>query len=213
MKILLLADIESKYIWEYYDEKVFSDIDFILAAGDLKASYLEYVTTVVKKPLYYVMGNHDTSYDKKPPLGCTCIDGKVVNIKGIRVLGLGGSMRYSNGPNQYKERQMIRRYNKLKFSIYKNKGIDIFLAHSPAYGVEDGDDLCHMGFKIFNDIIEQLKPSYFIHGHKHLNYDYKAKRIYAMGKTTCINAYNYHILEYEERASEAPNLIDILIGR
>ncbi len=215
MKILLLADTESEYIWDYYDENTFKDIDFILAAGDLKASYLEYVSTVTKKTLYYVMGNHDTSYDTKPPLGCICIDGKVVDIKGIKVLGLGGSMKYSKGVNQYSERQMTRRFNKLKLSIYKQGGIDIFLAHSPAFGVEDGEDLCHKGFKVFHDILSLLNPTYFIHGHKHLNYDYKAKRIYTIGNTTCINAYNYHILECEPTSfsKDKLSLVDVFLGK
>ncbi len=215
MKILLIADEESKYIWDHYNEEAFEDIDFILAAGDLKKSYLEYVTTVTKKVLYYVRGNHDEDYDDNPPLGCICIEDKVVDIKGIRVMGLGGSMKYSKGKNQYSERQMARRYNKLKFQVYKHKGIDILLTHAPAYGVFECSDLCHTGFQVFNDIIEQLRPSYFIHGHLHLNYDYKLKRIYNIGSTNCINAFNYHVLEYEKNddSVEIKSLMDVFFPR
>ncbi len=212
MKILLIADTESKYIWDYFDSKAFEDIDFILAAGDLNKKYMEFVTTVTKKVLYYVRGNHDKNYKANPPLGCICIEDKVINIKGIKIMGLGGSMRYSKGDNQYTDRQMLKRYNKLRFSIYKNKGIDILLTHAPAYGVCDSKDLCHTGFKVFNDIIQTYKPSYFIHGHQHLNYDYKLKRIYSIDDTTCVNAFNYYVLDYKksEKTVEVNSIMDVL---
>ncbi len=54
MKILVVADEESTYLWDYYDEKLFKDIDLIISAGDLKSKYLFILTTVSGLPVYYV---------------------------------------------------------------------------------------------------------------------------------------------------------------
>ena len=40
MKILVLADEESKYYWDFFDKEKLEGIDLILSAGDLKAEYL-----------------------------------------------------------------------------------------------------------------------------------------------------------------------------
>ena len=83
------------------------DVDLILSAGDLKAEYLSFLVTMVGKPVFYVCGNHDGSYEKRPPEGCDCIDGKIVSYNGVRILGLGGSMYYNGGPYQYSEERML----------------------------------------------------------------------------------------------------------
>lgn len=37
MKILLLADEESKYLWDYFEKEKLDGIDLIISCGDLKA--------------------------------------------------------------------------------------------------------------------------------------------------------------------------------
>ena len=64
MKILTVADAEERCLWDCYDAERFADIDLILSAGDLDADYLEFLSTVVNKPLFYVRGNHDDAYAK-----------------------------------------------------------------------------------------------------------------------------------------------------
>ena len=71
-------------------------------------------STMANKPLLYVHGNHDNLYDKYPPEGCECIDDRLVTVNGLRILGLGGSQRYKEGPYQYTERQMAWRIRKLE---------------------------------------------------------------------------------------------------
>ena len=39
MKILVLADVESKYLWDYFEKEKLEGIDLILSCGDLKADY------------------------------------------------------------------------------------------------------------------------------------------------------------------------------
>jgi calcineurin-like phosphoesterase family protein len=106
-------------------------------------------------------------------------------------------MRYKPGNNQYSDREMNRRIRKKWLSLQWHQGFDILLSHSPAFGIQDGDDLPHKGFKGFVDLLNNYKPRYFVHGHSHLCYDSSYKRVLQHNDTTIINAYGYHIFECE----------------
>ena len=73
MKILVLADVESKYLWDYFEKEKLEGIDLILSAGDLKPQYLSFLASFSKVPILYVHGNHDDCYEIAPPDGCICI--------------------------------------------------------------------------------------------------------------------------------------------
>ena len=195
MKILFLADEESKVYWEFFKKEDFEGIDLIISCGDLNPSYLSFLTTMVGVPLLYVHGNHDDKYKDRPPEGCISIEDKVYVYEGVRIVGLGGSNRYKPGTNQYTERQMARRARRLKWKIRRRKGFDILVTHSPARGLHDGEDRCHIGFDTFNKMIELYKPKYFVHGHVHMSYGRQFKRLDHVGDTTVINAYEKYIIE------------------
>ena len=195
MKIQTIADEESKYYWDFFEKSKLEGIDLILSAGDLAPQYLEFLATYSKAPIIYVHGNHDKCYDDTPPLGCICADDTIVTQNGIRILGLGGSMKYSGGNYQYTEGEMRMRYMKLMPKIIINRGFDILLTHSPAKGLNDGQDLPHQGFEEFRELIEKYRPRYFIHGHNHKNYSSGFKREDRYLDTTVINAWETYELE------------------
>lgn len=195
MKILFLADEECKTYWDYFRKEQFEGIDLIISCGDLKSEYLSFLATMVPIPVLYVHGNHDDKYKAKPPEGCICIENKIYNFNGVRILGLGGSYRYKDGDNQYTEAQMMRRIAKMKLKLTVNRGFDILVTHSPAYGFHDGEDQCHRGFEAFNRLIETYHPKYFVHGHVHMNYGRQYPRVDAIGDTQVINAFERYILE------------------
>ena len=60
--------------------------------------------------------------------------------------------------------------------------------HAPASGLNDGTDKAHKGFQVFNDLMDQYQPKWFIHGHMHLNYGANLPRVCTRGGTTVINA-------------------------
>ena len=97
MKLLLVSDKESPYFWDYYQPGRLDDYDLMISCGDLNAKYLSFLVTMGRAPLLYVHGNHDATYDQRPPEGCDCIEDKLVTVKGLRILGLGGSAQYSGG--------------------------------------------------------------------------------------------------------------------
>lgn len=192
MKILVLADVESKAYWDFYQPGMFNDIDLIISCGDLSPLYLSFIATFAHAPVLYVNGNHD----HEPPEGCFCIEDSIYKFQGVRILGLGGSMRYKPGDNQYTQKEMRSRVRKLKLKLLFNKGFDILVTHSPAYQINDDTDLAHTGFASFNYLLDKYEPDYFIHGHVHMNYDRKFKRITQYNNTTIINAYRSYIFEY-----------------
>ncbi len=90
---------------------------------------------------------------------------------------------------------MLFRSRKLGFSLWRKKGFDILLTHSPAWQLNDGKDLPHNGFKGFLHLLDKYMPRYFIHGHVHLSYGAGVKRSDTYQNTTVINAYERYIIE------------------
>ena len=195
MKLLLISDRESKFLWDYFQPGMLDEIDLILSCGDLNPHYLSFLVTMGRMPLLYVHGNHDKVYEKVPPEGCECIEDKLVTVNGLRILGLGGCPVYSGGPHQYTERQMARRIGKLRFQLWRAGGVDIVVAHSPAQGYGDGEDYAHRGFECFLPLLDKYRPKYLVHGHVHLNYGAERPRTLIRGETTIINAYERYVLE------------------
>ena len=146
MRILTIADTECRALWDYFRPEQLAGTDLILSCGDLDPDYLQFLVTMAGCPLLYVRGNHDERYDRKPPLGCTCVEDRIYNYRGVRVLGLGGSMRYRNGECMYTEAEMRARILKLSWQIRLMGGFDILLTHAPARGMGDMEDLPHRGF-------------------------------------------------------------------
>lgn len=195
MKILLVSDVESKALWDYWQPGRSGSPDLIISCGDLKASYLEFLVTMEGRRVLYVPGNHDTSYEKHPPEGCDCIDDQLININGVRILGLGGSMRYNPGSNQYTEDEMNSRIRRLRYKLWRAKGVDLVITHAPVRDCGDATDLCHMGFECFKDLIDKYHPKYLCHGHVHINYGHDVPRLREYHGTTIINAYERYMIE------------------
>lgn len=196
MKILLVSDVPEPALWDYYRPGRLKGYDMILSAGDLDAEYLSFLVTMANVPVLYVHGNHDTGYAVHPPEGCECIDDRLVTVKGVRILGLGGSAVYSRGPHQYTERQMRCRIAKLNGKVRKSKGVDIVLTHCPPRGFGDADDYAHRGFEAFVPMLEKWKPKVLVHGHVHLSYGIARELRY--GDTRIINASGRFDLEWED---------------
>lgn len=198
MKILAISDEESKYLWEFFDKSKLKGVDLIISCGDLDPYYLSFLATFSTAPVLYVRGNHDKVYKKIPPDGCICIEDKIYVHEGVRILGLGGSMRYNKGPDQYTEWQMRQRIAKLKFKLLRKRGFDILVTHAPAYQLNDGRDLPHQGFSSFLKLMEKYRPKFFLHGHVHLSYGRSHKRYDKYKDTHVINAYERCLFEYED---------------
>ena len=241
MQILVVADTEERSLWEHWNKDTaerLAGVGLILSAGDLSAQYLEFLVTMLNVPLVYVRGNHDGAYDSAPPGGCIDADGIIAEVrcsekggaKGyklgedglrtVRVLGLGGSMRYKHGAkDMYTEAEMSRRVMKASLMTSADRvkgkdGIDILLTHSPCKGYGDMDDIPHTGFECFNWLLDKHRPKFHVYGHVHKEY---SGAVFARGSdqtgeelaevkgyhrvidhptgTTLINASGYQLIE------------------
>lgn len=199
MKILAISDEPCDALWEYYTPGRLKDYDLIISSGDLKAGYLSFLVTMARCPLLYVHGNHDESYAKTPPEGCDCIDDQFVVYNGVRILGLGGCPWYHPGQHQYTERQMRRRIRRLRYQLWKHKGVDIVVTHAPPQGVGDLEDRTHRGFEAFLELIDRYHPQYLLHGHVHLRYSHGLPREHSYNGTRVINVCERYTLEVPEK--------------
>lgn len=209
MKILAIADQESKYYYDYYKPDCLNEFDLILSCGDLNANYLEFLATMAHCPVLYVCGNHDDGFELNPPEGCICIENQIYEYQGIRIIGLGGSYKYRDGKNMYTEKQMKRRIRRLHFQLCRKKGVDIVLTHAPAYGINDLNNRSHRGFECFLDLLKKYKPKFFIHGHVHMNYEHNMPRESVFYNTVVVNAYEYYKLSFPTESLVKKNEIKI----
>ncbi|MBT8216978.1 MAG: metallophosphoesterase [Acidimicrobiia bacterium] len=194
--------------------------DLVIGCGDLGMDYLDYVSSAANACLVYVPGNHDPDLrfrapasrpgalvfdevwgnaqpdDEKRELAGINADGRIVQVNGLSIAGLGGSIRYKQGPNQYTQREMARRARNIKWRArLARKPVDIFIAHSPPAGLGDEDDGPHRGFESFIPLVEALQPKLMLHGHIHPHGFEKPDR--QLGSTRIVNVIPHQVLEVE----------------
>ena len=198
MKILTVSDEECLALWDFYVPGRLKDYDLILSCGDLNASYLSFLVTMARCPVLYVHGNHDGSYRTRPPEGCDCIDEAIVEYNGLRILGLGGCLRYHPGEHQYTEKEMRARIRQLKWRLKLLGGVDIVVTHAPPAGLGDGEDPAHWGFAALKELLDEYHPQYLIHGHVHTRYGASRPRMLEYGPTTIVNACERYVLDIQE---------------
>ncbi len=194
-KILALSDFQVPELSLLLEGPAGKGLDLILSCGDLPPEYLSSLRHKLNVPLFYVRGNHDIRYADSPPDGCTNLHAQLKVYRGMRILGLEGSYRYSGGPAQYTESEMRRMIRRLRPRIWWSGGVDIVFAHAPPSGVHDAEDLCHRGFESFQRLINRYRPGYFFHGHVHARFEHPSERITRVNRTRVVNCCGYYLLE------------------
>ena len=158
MKILCIADHKDPLVYSTNMKNRFSDVDFVLSAGDLPLEYYGFIASMLNKPILFVFGNHcldklsryrlptgrvirdgySESYLMRDSYGATYIGGAVKKVKGVVVAGLGGSRIYNKGQNQFSEFEMFMHIanlipRMLWFKITTGRWVDILLTHAPPF--------------------------------------------------------------------------------
>ena len=210
MRILAVSDrIEERLYTSKISER-YKKVDLLIGCGDLPFFYLDYLMSVINRPLVYVRGNHDITPQytadgrvlHNVPGGIN-LHGRIIEIDGLLIAGLEGSMRYRPGaPYMYSETEMtwniMRLVPKLLWNLVRyGRALDILVAHSPPYEIHDGKDLAHRGFKIFRTFIQRFRPRYFVHGHIHV-YRTDIPRVTKYFETTVVNVYPARIFSIDE---------------
>ena len=202
---MAVSDQEETIIESPKVKERFGDIDVVLGCGDLRYTYLEYITTMLPAVCLYVHGNHDHAQylangrSLKGPGGWFNVDGRTIIVQDWIIGGLEGSIRYRpNTPFQYTEAELRRKMNRMAFSmminrIFRGRFIDILITHAPPFGIHDGSDFAHRGFETLLTFMQRYKPRYLLHGHQHRRNIDKWHTTYE--KTEVVNIFPYRRLE------------------
>jgi uncharacterized protein len=173
-------------------------VDLVLAAGDLPWDYLESLVSLLDAPAAYVPGNHDPG-EGSGPRGLIDVDEHVVTVGGLRVAGLGGCVRYNEGPHQYTQAEYDKRARRLLREA-RDRDVDVLLTHAPPLGLGDEpDDPSHVGISALHGVIETLRPTWHLHGHIHPYGMHKPDR--RLGPTTIRNVIPWQLIDIEPRAA------------
>lgn len=221
VRVLAVADEVVQSLWS--ERARTHRPELIVSCGDLPFDYLEYLVSTLNVPLVFVPGNHDPLLpalrrsrgglllDSGMPVpdvapgGGENADRRVLDVGPLRIAGLGGSLRYREGPHQYSQREfgrrarsVIRRSRRLRRR--DGRGPDLLLTHAPPAGVGDREDLPHRGFQALHTVVEQLQPAFLLHGHIHPYGEPQPDRM--MGATRVCNVVGHRIIEVPDPASE-----------
>ena len=164
LKILFIADTHNclknsnetlKYI------KAQNNYDCCILLGDHSASDLEEILNIVPaNKIYGVLGNHD-SWDKYDIYGINNINGKVIEINGVRIAGISGGFKYkdSNDYALYTHEESIEIADRME-------NADILITHDKAF-TQDKHNPAHDGLKGITEYIYKNHIALHIHGHLH----------------------------------------------
>ncbi len=223
VRVLAVSDVVDEVLGA--DVTGIRDAELILACGDLPFDYLGRLMNRLDVPLVFVPGNHDPDVSgyrlsragltlraglpARPPWpdGAVNADGRVVDVAGLRIAGLGGSPRYSDGPNQYTGRQQARRARRLaaRARLRRPRGavrsVDVLLSHAPPRGVGDGADPPHQGFPSLNALAGWLRPALLLHGHVDPE---PARRDHWLGSTIVRNVTGWQLMDVPARGDDSP---------
>jgi Predicted phosphoesterases, related to the Icc protein len=191
------------------------DVDLIVAAGDLPFDYLAELSDRVDRPGVLVPGNHDPDISGftehaglwmraglpaawPGPAGFADADGRVVDVSGLRIAGLGGCVRYRPGPNQWTQWQQARRARSLvraarRMTRRDGRAVDVLLTHCPPRHCGDREDGPHHGFECLHAVVAALRPRLLLHGHIHPFGQPVPDRL--LGSTRVVNVVGRRVME------------------
>lgn len=198
--------------------------ELVISCGDLSWSYLEMIASSTDAPMVFVPGNHDRELsrakqarngvyvlhgsivDAPRPHGAVNLDLDVVDVAGLRIAGIGGCVRYRQGPHQYSQREYTRRaatlLRRCRRLARRTPGtVDLLISHAPPRGVGDEDDRPHQGIDALHDVIATLRPRLHLHGHIHPFGRNLVDR--TLGETTVRNVVPFKVFELNLKEQHA----------
>jgi hypothetical protein len=205
VRALTISDKVEDFIYSPAVKHRYAHVDAVISCGDLPYYYLEYLVSVLNKPLYYVRGNHASPIEygerteRSEPWGAINLDRTQVHAHDLIMMGLEGSIRYNEGPVQYSNDEMRWRVLGLMPTLFLNRAIhgrylDVLVTHSPPRGVQDAEDPPHRGFTVFNWFLRRFRPRTMLHGHIHV-YTPQTVTHSVYHHTDVINCYGYGEIE------------------
>jgi len=183
IRILLITDTHGCLKEEDFSKFVFenNDYDICLLLGDHSKGDIKTILKFIEKEkIYALLGNHDSDYISEFEL--KNLNGKIIEINGVKLLGIQGSYRYK--PEEFPSFSQ-----KESIEFLENKGkVDILVSHDAPFGLSERNDVAHQGLFGIMYYLFKNKIPYCIHGHLHTPY---SKELINGTKVKCYYMYNY----------------------
>lgn len=142
-----------------------SKYDVCILLGDVAYEDIDMIMQYVPDyKMMSVLGNHD-SPDLLRHFGLTDLNGKLVEYKGVRFAGMGGSHRYKRG-----NWPMMTQCESLELCldmIRTQEAADILITHDKAFFNAEYD-IAHTGLAGITTYVNACNPIYHLHGHQHV---------------------------------------------
>ena len=162
IRLLIITDthngLKENELVEIIDEH--PDYDVCLLLGDHSDNDIRTVLEhIPKEKIYALLGNHDNDYISN--FGLNNLNGNVININGVKILGIEGSFRYKrvDFPSFTQEES-------INFLINKEP-VDILASHDGPFDDNRVGDPPHQGLFGITYYLFKNRVKYNIHGHLH----------------------------------------------
>ena len=185
IKILIITDTHNTLKEDEFKTFVLNhnNYDICLLLGDFGYNDLPIILKYVdKNRIYSLLGNHDYDYIKEYNLNN--LNGNIINVNGIKLLGIQGSFKYK--PVDFPSFSQ-----KGSIDFLKDKdAVDILVSHDTKFNSNSERDPAHQGLFGITYFLFKNKVPYHIHGHIHN--PYKSTMI---NGTKEISSFNYEFIE------------------
>ncbi|MBR6034297.1 MAG: metallophosphoesterase [Clostridia bacterium] len=167
INLLVITDTHGLLAYKKEEQEKLKNVgeyDLCCVLGDVTYSDYEIILHYIKKDkIVALLGNHD-GFDVLKYYGLEDLNGKTINVNGIRIGGIQGSFRYKS-----EDFPSFTHAESIKF-LDKMEETDILLSHAGPY-LNDNTDIVHNGLKGITEYLYKNRVPYNIHGHNHVNKD------------------------------------------
>ncbi len=183
ISILVISDTHNTLNEEEFKNFILTNnnYDICLLLGDFGYRDIPIILKYVSKDkIYALLGNHDNNYIHE--YGLNNLNGKIITIKGIKILGIEGSFRYK--PSKFPS---FSQKESIEFLNSKEEA-DILVSHDTGFNSLSRNDPAHQGLFGITYYLYKNRVPYHIHGHIHNHYQRNM-----LNGTKEISVYKYQI--------------------
>ena len=186
ISLLVIADthgtLDEDEFKQYISNKQY---DICIMLGDHYNRDIDIILRYVdKSKIYGIKGNHD--YDYLSDYSIPNISGNIIEINGVKILGMEGSFKYK--PVDFPS---FTQEDSITFLEGKSK-VDILVTHDKKFDYEKLKDPAHQGLIGITNYIFKNKIPVHIHGHIHEPYVKKMTN-----GTTEYSVFGYEIIKID----------------
>ncbi len=167
-KLLLISDTHGHFGFPACKEQIermyAEDVDAIICMGDVYEAELTLAKTIADGkgvPIFGIPGNHEPKTAVSEH-GIENIHGKVVEICGVKIAGIGGCSRYKDD----NARLFLTEKESVDLASAMEPA-DILITHSPTVKGFEHKDPVHRGLLGVDKYISLYSPAYHFYGHVH----------------------------------------------